>query len=61
MAIFIDLKVATNGNYVLHDRSCQKWQLLLTSLATICLITQVAKNANFYWPQSCQKRQLLAL
>ena len=25
MAIFIDLKVAKNGNYLLYDRSCQKW------------------------------------
>ena len=46
-------------------RSCQKWQFLLTSklpqLATICLMAEVAKNGNFYWPQSCRKWQLLAL
>ena len=50
MAIFIDLKVATNGNYVLHDQSCQKWQSLLASklpkMATTCFMTKVAKNGN---------------
>ena len=38
-------------NYLLYDRSCQKWQLLLTSqlpqMATTCFMTEVAKNGNF--------------
>ena len=50
MAIFIDLKVATNGNYLPHGRSGQKWQFLLTSklpqMATTCFMTEVAKNGN---------------
>ena len=54
-------EVAKNGNYVLHDWSCQKWQFLLTSklpkMATIYLMAKVAKNGNFYWPQSCHKWQ----
>ena len=45
-------EVAKNGNYVLHDRSCQKWQFLLTSKlpkkATIYFMAKVAKNGNFY-------------
>ena len=45
-------EVAKNGNYVLHDRSCQKWQFLLTSklpiMATIYLMAKVAKNGNLY-------------
>ena len=52
MAIFIDVKVAANGNYLPHGRSGQKWQFLLTSklpqMATICLMAEVAKNGNFY-------------
>ena len=50
MAIFIDLKVAANGNYLPHGRSGQKWQFLLTSklpqMATTCFMTDVAKNGN---------------
>ena len=43
LAIVIDLKVVTNGNYLLHGRSCQKWPIkgciLLPKMAinrTIC-------------------------
>ena len=62
MAIFIDLKVATNGNYVLHDQSCQKWQSLLASklpkMATTCFMTKVTKNGNYsLYDKSCQKWQ----
>ena len=50
MAIFTDLKVAKNGNYLPHGRSGQKWQFLLTSklpqMATTCFMTEVAKNGN---------------
>ena len=53
MAIFIDLKVATNGKYLPHHTSGQKWQFLLASklpkmatTCTICLITQVALLAS---------------
>ena len=45
-------KVAKNGNYLPYDSSCQKWQFLLTSklpkMATMCRMTVVAKNGNFY-------------
>ena len=52
MAIVIDLLVATNGNYLLYDRSCQKWQFFIDLI--------VATNGN-YLPHhtSCQKWQLL--
>ena len=43
------LKVAKKGNYLPYDSS---WQFLLTSklpkMATICRMTVVAKNGNFY-------------
>ena len=49
-------KVAKNGNYVLHDQRCQKWQFLLTSklpkMVTICLMAEVAKNGN-KWLLTC--------
>ena len=42
--------------------NCHKRQLLalwqkLPKMATMCCMTKVAQNDNFYWPQSCQKWQ----
>jgi len=59
MAIVFDFIVPKNGSYVLHDRSYQKLQFLLTlklpKMATICFMAEmaicidlkVAKNGNY--------------
>ena len=51
---FIDLNAATNGNYLLYDKSCQKWQLMCCmtqgcqNLMAIFIDLKVAKNGNYF-------------